>query len=217
MTAPHQLTSQFIPLFNMNGESTMILGFAMNQNRLAVPTWSWAMEKYQPVRILELGSYNGGLATALGVHAWNLGRHAPDGIGCKVITYDRMVAPDQRFAPLSAFLGIEFRQCDLYAPETVAEIIELVRSPGRTFLLCDGGDKKLEVNTYAPHLKPGDVIAGHDYNALAYAAEIPDAEKWWPWTELRKDDVAEIVTAAGLVPFHQEHFDLAGWLAYTKP
>jgi len=206
-----------IPLFNMDGTSTMILGFAMNQNRLAVPTWSWAMEVYQPARIVELGSYNAAFATALGVHAWNLGRHAPDGIGCKVITYDRMVAPDQRFAPLSAFLGVQCRKCDLYAPETIAEITELVRSPGRTFLLCDGGDKKLEVNTYAGIIKPGDVIAGHDYNAMAEMPHIPDPEKWWPWHELTKDHVAEAVTKAGLLPFHQDHFDMAGWLAYQKP
>jgi len=206
-----------IPLFNTNGESTCPLGMAMNQNRLAVPFWSWAMEVYRPARIIELGSYNGGFTTALAVHAWNLGRHAPDGIGCKVITYDRMVAPDQRFADLSAFLGVQFRTCDLYAPETVAEITELVRCPGQTFLLCDGGDKKLEVNTYAGVLKPGDVIAGHDYNVLASSPEIADPDKWWPWTELRKEDVATAVTNAGLVPFHQNHFDMAGWLAYQKP
>src|SRR5438094_88562 len=105
----------------------------MNQNRLAVPTWSYAMEEYPPARIVELGTYGGGFTTALGIHAWR--------IGAQVVSFDQMVAPDERFKTLAEFLGIDFRRADVFAPDTLATIAELVGRPRVTYLLCDNGDK----------------------------------------------------------------------------
>lgn len=189
-----------IPLFNTDGQSTSPLGLPMCQNRLAVPYWSWLMEVYPPARIIELGTYGGGFTTALGVHAWR--------IGAQVTTYDRML-PDERFLPLGKFLGIEFRHTDIWA--AAPEITQKIQLPGVTYLLCDGGDKKLELATFGASLKPGDVIAAHDYSAPGSAGQ------WWPWGEVFAEDGAAAIAAHGLVPFHQEHFDHAGWLVLQRP
>jgi hypothetical protein len=188
-----------MPLFNTDGSSTCPLGLPMNQNRLAVPMWSYAMEAYPPARIVELGSYGGGFTTAIGVHAWR--------IGAQVVSYDVMQAPDERFKALADFLGIRFVQGDVFADPGRSGIVELIRAPGVTYLLCDNGDKRREFEAFAPHLKPGDVIAAHDYCA---------GEQWWPWSEIRREDVQDSVEQGGLHPFLQEHFDLAGWLAFRK-
>jgi hypothetical protein len=196
--------ARLFPLWDHASPSCSPLGLPMCQNRLAVPTWSFAFERVPPARIIELGSYSGALAVALGVHAW--------WIGAKVISYDRM-APNAKLAPLAAALGVDFRTRDLYTPETEAEIAALIRHPGTTYVLCDGGDKPRELATYAPYLKPGDCIAGHDY--CSSAAPLGDAS-YWPWQELKAEDGAPVAAANDLEPFYQEHMDMAGWLAYRK-
>jgi len=190
-----------LPLFNTDGNSTCPLGFPMCQNRMAVPTWSYAMEVHPPARIVELGTYNGGFTIAIGVHAYQ--------IGAKVVSYERSVAPDQRFAALGKFLGISFRHSiDIWACEP--EIANLVAGPGISYVLCDGGNKARELMTFAAYLKPGDVIAAHDY------AGQDGMGTWWPWGEVTTADGQAAAAAHGLEPFMQDHFDVAGWLAYKK-
>lgn len=201
-----------IPLYGTNGESTKPLGMAMCQNRLAVPTWSYAMEVLPPARIIELGTYSGGLTIALGVHAYHLEPRA------QVISYERSKAPDERYAALGAFLGIRFRdQIDLWACER--EIAELIAMPGTTYVLCDGGDKPRELATFAKYLKPGDVIAAHDFCAeppISAAEAAFTAYPWWPWGEVSAAQGYGVMREHGLEPWMQQHFDLAGWLAYRK-
>lgn len=114
---------KLFPLFNTDGSSTCPLGMPMNQNRLAIPVWSYAMEVLPPARIVELGSYNGGMTIALGLHAYH--------IGARVVSYERSKAPDQRYVKLAAFLGIEFRdRVDLYGNATPRSR-RLSRAPAR--------------------------------------------------------------------------------------
>jgi hypothetical protein len=184
-----------IPLFNYNGP-TKVLGFDMNQNRLAIPTWSYLMETYPPKRIIELGAYNGGFTTAIGVHAWR--------IGAEVHSWDTSKCPNDHWKSLSDFLNIRFYQDDVFS--NVDTIGSLIASPGPTILLCDNGDKKKEFNTFSQFLKPGDIIGAHDYH-------VPD---YWYCSEITLKDVEYAVKANELTPFMQEHFDLCGWLVFRK-
>jgi hypothetical protein len=194
-----------IPLFSTDGTSTRPLGMAMCQNRLAVPTWSYAMEVYPPARIVEVGTYSGGLTIALGVHAYNLEPRA------QITSYERSRAPDERYAALGKFLGITFRdQVDVWDCER--EIAEIIKRPGVTYVLCDGGDKARELATFAKYLKSGDVIAGHDYSA----ANLPAENHPWPWRELHAEHAAPVAAEHDLEPWMQEHFDFAGWLVHRK-
>ena len=189
-----------IPLFEVAGKSTCPMGMPMSQNRLAVPTWSYAMEVLPPARIVELGTMNGGFTIALGLHAFH--------IGAKVTSYERSMAPSEHFAALGKFLGINFRdQVDIWACE--AEIAALIAQPGITYMLCDGGDKPRELATFAKYLKLGDVIASHDYCCA------PGSE-FWPWGEITAAQGAAVADAHTLEPWLQNHFDMAGWLVYRK-
>lgn len=180
---------------------------AMSQNRLAAPTWSYAMEVYPPDRIIEIGTGDGGLTTCLGLHAKM--------IGAKVISYDRK-RPNEIIEPIARGLGVDFRlRLDIWAHQ--AEVASLIASPGRVFLLCDGGDKKREFATFAKFLKPGDLVASHDYDAIHEAnRDIDQLSRYWPWSEIQQKDVADTVASEALEPFLQEHFDYAGWLVYRK-
>jgi cephalosporin hydroxylase len=203
-----------IPLYETDGRSTTALGVPVCQNRLAVPTWDYAIEHYRPARIIELGTYTGGLSLALGVHAWM--------IGAAVVTYDRM-SPNEQIAPLAKLLGIEYRTCDLYAPDTQADIARRICDPGVTYLLCDGGDKNRELALFMPHLKPGDVIAAHDYDVYGDPGR-PDRfnalemdKRPWPWCETNAVAARLLAEQHRLVPWMQDFFDDAGWLVFQRP
>lgn len=193
------MTSQIIPLYEVDGGSARPLGLPMCQNRLAVPTWSYAMEVHPPARIVELGTYGGGFTVAIGVHA-----HL---IGARVVTFDR-ARPDERLAALARFLGIEFRLGDIWdAQESIGRLIE---QPGVTYVLCDGGDKKRELATFARYLKPGDVVAAHDYHV------VDSNNRWWGWGEVDLADGEAVAREHDLEPWLQDHFDTAAWLTYRR-
>ena len=202
------MTSRLFPLYSLSGMASRPFGMYAAQNRLAIPTWSYAMEMHPPARIIELGTYSGGFITALALHARM--------IGAKVITYDRSPA-DVKIIPIGRDLGVDFRVADIWQAEE--EIAQLVTGPGTTYLLCDGGDKPRELATFARYLKSGDVIASHDYNAMEGSgiAIVEGIAPFWPWVEITKARGEEIATEHGLRPFYQDHFDMAGWLAYWKP
>lgn len=196
-----------IPLFETGGTSTKPFGMPMCQNRLAVPTWSYAMEQLPPRQIIEIGSYNGAFATALGLHA--------RAIGATMTTYDRD-AQSEDIVPIGKLLGVQFRVGDVWAFEQ--EIAGIIRRPGTSFVLCDGGDKQRELAAFAAYLKPGDVIAAHDYDA---AHEVdptrPTLERDWPWSEIKRQDAERALAPyPDMVPWLQRYFDCAGWIVYRK-
>ncbi len=179
------------------------LGLPMCQNRWAVPTWSYAMEVRPPARVVEIGTYSGGFACAIGLHASR--------IGARVVTYD-VCLPDASLLGLAAHLGVEFRRGDVW--ELEGEIAALIAGPGVSFVLCDGGDKRRELDAFARYLKPGDVIAAHDYAAddgTGYE------NRWWGWGEIWRHHGEAIARERGIVPWMQDHFDTAAWLAYERP
>ncbi len=158
------------------------------------------MERYPPARIVEIGTCNGGFTIALGIHAYRIGAH--------VSTYDVSIAPDERFVELATFLGIRFRTADVWTVE--AEIAGLIAAPGVSYVLCDGGNKRRELATFARYCKPGDVIGAHDYHA-------PGSENaWWGWSEIGLEDGAAVAASHDLEPWLQDHFDTAAWLVYRK-
>jgi hypothetical protein len=195
-----------IPLYETDGRSTCPMGMPMCQNRLAVPTWSYAMEVLPPQRVIEIGSYNGAFSIALGLHCC--------AINARMYTFDINEWSEQ-FAPIGKALGVTFQRASCWDIE--AQIVRLIRADGPTFVLCDGGDKPRELATFARYLKPGDVIGAHDYNACAYQDPVPPQnEQPWPWMEISREDGQRAAEANRLVPWLQEHFDLAGWLVFRK-
>jgi hypothetical protein len=205
---------KLFPLWDPGGAEWHPLGLPMAQNRIAVPTWSYAFERVPPARIIEIGTFAGGFALALGVHAWTL--------GVPLHTYD-IAQPNETIAPKARLFGVVFHVADVFLPVTQTEIAQLIRSPGMTYVLCDGGNKSKELDVFGPFLKPGDVIAAHDYCASgrwpygSSTIDVPGADQPWPWCETKLEDGQRVAAVCGLTPFMQEYFDLAGWLAYRKP
>lgn len=188
-----------IPLFEYEGRAWFPFGMPMSQNRMALPTWSYAMETHPPKTIIEIGTNSGGFTCVLGIHAWR--------IGCKIHTFDVCDAPTLEFLPLANILPITFHKMDCFTVPAMQLITDLIRQSGVTYVMCDGGNKLREMETFSTFLKPGDVIAAHDYST---------PEKYWGWNEISMDQVRETISKQHLKPFMQEHFDMAGWIAFQK-
>lgn len=62
---------------------------------------------------------------------------------------------------------------DVFRSKIHQSIKRMIESPGRVLLLCDGGNKPKEVNTFGVYLKPNDVIMAHD---LGYEIQESDVQ-----------------------------------------
>ena len=132
--------------------------------------------------LVELGTYQGGLAVFLGLHAYSR--------GIDVVTFDIRQEPQntgwRKFKPL---LPITFYQLDVFSEKALSIVREKARS-GRMFIVLDGGDKPKDFETYAPLLTGNDVVLIHDKGKYIHDYEAtPIAER------------------NGLVPFYQEEAD----------
>lgn len=183
-----------LPLWEQEGP-TRSFGFEMNQNRLAVPVWSYAMEMYRPERIIELGSYNGGFTIALAFAGWTN--------DVALYSFDQMEAPSEQWRAMARFLNVKFYRADIFKSEDF--IKGLVQMEGPSFLLCDGGDKAKEFEIFSKHLKPGDIIAAHDYHT-----------PYWYCGEIKLEHCEKIAGQEGLTRWNADLFEMAGWIAYAK-
>lgn len=163
-------------------------GQPLQQNGLSPMAISRLINETQLTRIIELGTGFGGLSILLAL------------VGLEFITYD--INDIRKNRPLFDALNIDFRKADVF--ERIDEIKELIQKPGKTLLICDGGNKPKEFKTFAPFLKPDDIIIAHDYRY------DPDT---WSWSEI-DDDVLQGST--DIQKFNMDLMGPAAWLCCKK-
>lgn len=174
------------------------MGFEMNQNRMAVPVWSYAMDLYRPERIIEIGSYNGGFTIALAFAGWTQ--------DVAVYSFDVMEAPSEQWRDIARFLNVKFYRGDVFQAEAQELIRGFVQLDGPSFVLCDGGDKPREFEEFSSYLKRGDIIAAHDFYTPPH----------WEASEITLEHCERIAVKRGLTRWNADLFSLAGWIAYAK-
>ena len=102
--------------------------------------------------VLEIGVEHGGLSSVLLAYSHTM--------GCVYRGIDITLAP---LHPAVAAERIDER--DAWTAETVDEMRDwLAGQPAPALIICDGGDKPKELHLYAPLLREGDVMIGHDYH-----------------------------------------------------
>jgi len=189
------------------------------QNNYAIDCFIELILTHQPKRILEIGTFHGGLTAGL--------RQILDNLDMKDIwirTYD---TADQTFLKdkvKSKKLSIDVRTKNLFDysylewknEETKEEIKQFVEQEGATMVLCDGGCKRCEFNLIAPFLKAGDAILAHDYapNPEYFKEHIEG--KYWGWLEIEDKHVASSCERYNLVPYKQELMQKAAWMSKIK-
>jgi cephalosporin hydroxylase len=112
--------------------------------------------------VVEIGVEHGGLAALL------LAYGAATGVAYRGL--------DITLAALHPVMHVPaLVQRDAWAMATIIEVQQwMAETPGPTLILCDGGDKPKELRLYAPLIRPGDVLMGHDYRNEYGDAAIQD-------------------------------------------
>lgn len=175
------------------------MGFDMQQNRFAIPCWSYLAEIKPPKRILEIGTYQGGLSVPLAIMARNY--------QAQFVTFDITQQHKHNNGIWFDLLKMDFRQIDVFSENGKEIVRKLLKQPGRSYVLCDNGNKVDEFNLFSGMIKSGDVIAGHDY----YIDNLH-----WRASEIHEASIAESVSTHHLQLITNPPFMEAAWLAYEK-
>lgn len=122
------------------------------------PSIAAILAVHQPLIAVELGTDEGGFS------GWLADLIAP--WGGRVYTFDILRKFRDTF--LADFPNLAFTQADVLAG--CHPLVSALVAEPRVFLYCDNGDKKKEVELYAPLLREGSLLGVHDYNT-----EIPGA------------------------------------------
>ena len=170
------------------------LGMRMQQSVGIVLALNSLFEMLKPRRIIELGTGYGGLTVCLGI--WGYTHLTP------VYSFDA-TPRHWSLGTMLAVLGVRLIREDIFGYEEA--IARLVQRHGITLLLCDNGDKKREVNTFAPYLKMGDTIMLHDYSADGSVSH-----------EVEYADIQATCVRCGLVPIMPEEFRPFNWGVFRK-
>lgn len=192
--------------------------------------------------IVEIGSHDFGLSTMFALYCYLSRRPAIcDNPNEPVLyknrthhrspksfyTYD-IVVRDQTAAAVIEELGGVFEQRDTLTDQaSIDHIKSLVSNPasGTVLFLCDGGNKKREMELYSPALKSGDFIMCHDWAYDQQAFEKNKREGiWGSWETRMKNGVGpdqqfgieEILIRNGIEQVYAEEFDSAVWFCGRK-
>jgi len=151
--------------------------------------------------VVEIGTYNGGLTS------WVF-----DNTDAKLISYD--IDGTINYTKRT---DIDFRIDDCFNEHAFKDIIELIQSEGRTLVLCDGGDKPKEFNTFSKYLKPNDVIMAHDYSESE--TDWLDKTNFWQWpyeADTFPHSIEEGINENNLEPYKYEEMKFLLWASYIK-
>ncbi len=186
-------------MFSREARCHLGAGHFAQQNWLAFSTWAMALLELRPARVIELGTGKGGFALMLA--------RLCQAIRCDFFTFDHKL--DDSLIHQLCRLGGRAQKADLYSAEIQAEIANLIQMNGQTVLLCDGGNKVREMHDFASTMKPGDIIAAHDYIAS------PEAKgRVWRTSEITLEDVSDLLHECE--QWRTDWFDQAAWLVLRK-
>lgn len=189
----------------------------MSQNKSAKKVFIDLLNIIRPYRILEIGTFHGGLTLML--------RDILDALGLKDSTIKTYDIHEQEFLkPLVINRNVEVITKNLFnedysdfnSQKSKNEIKNFVSDNNRTLVLCDGGCKKCEFKLMSPMLKTGDIIMAHDYapNESYFNDHIKN--KIWDWLEIQDSDIQQTVEKYNLQPYYQDLAQKAVWLCKIK-
>jgi cephalosporin hydroxylase len=215
-------------------------GCFMQQTPNAVLSLNRLLNAHNFDCIIELGTHDGGLSSLFALYC--LGSQMPASAESpsepslyknqthhkrpkKFYTFDNELRDIPRLNLLIQ-MGSVFKQVDfLNDANIIAEIRQIIATSGSVLLLCDGGNKKKEIELYSPALKRGDFVMTHDFMKDETSAQkIREAGIWQPW-ETRWENgigpnqqfgIKEACVANGIERVYAEEFDSSVWFCGVK-
>lgn len=142
-------------------------------------------------------------------------------------TFDYVVR-DRAMIHTLKLLGANFYQADTLNDQAVINgIRSLIDNPasGTVLLLCDGGNKKKEVELYGEALKPGDFVMCHDWAYDSVAFERNKQQGIWFSHETKWENgegegqqfgIKDSCEKYGIKQIYADEFDQVAWFCGIK-
>lgn len=178
------------------------------------PVFETFLNTIKPVRILEIGTAQGGFISAV---ADIMKTIQP----CQIRSYD--IYEQHWYKDIAKGRGVDIRIENMFnetytelKPNYASQMTEFIQGQGTTLVLCDGGNKIGEFNALSDFLKPGDFIMAHDYAPNREYFEEHIQDKIWNWLEIEDSYIQEAVERNNLKPFMKQEFDQIVWVCKVK-
>lgn len=184
-------------------ERLRFFGLCMSQNQNALALFSAIFDDYGPfAQLIEIGTGNGGLSILFHIYAAS--------VRGRFLTIDNRL----RNARLLASLGVESYGDSCWNREN--DLGAVIVQPGRSFIFCDGGDKRRELATFARYLKMGDIIGVHDYAATRKFYQEHLRNNVWDWCEITWNDIEPIANTYNLQPIERQFCEASAIMMLKK-
>lgn len=179
------------------------LGFKMTQRPEVFMIFNYLFNNEIFEKIIEIGTHKAGTSLFLAYCAFakNMEFHTFD-IELKESVARNLVKE------LNGILHV----ADTFSIDGINTIKQLIQSPGRVLLLCDGGNKIKEFNIFSKYLKSRDVIMAHDY----FPTKKDLKKSFWKSCEITDKAVRNSCIKYNLKPFYQENFKDIVWLSRIR-
>lgn len=192
-------------------------GLSIEQNPNIIDVFNTLISMYKPSRILEIGTFHGGL-TFIMRDLLDL-NHLHDS---ELLTYDVntpnfmiQVLGDKKITTKTKNLFSDTYQ-HFNDDESKQELFDFINQNGRTIVLCDGGNKKNEFRLISSLLKSGDIIMAHDYSPNNEFFEAKIQNKYWNWLEIQDSDINMSCSEHNLKPLMVDEFIKVAWVCKIK-
>jgi len=180
-------------------------GVPVHQNGYVADVFRALFRTFKPVKVLEIGTADGGLTILIRDLLDEAGLKATDLWTCDPAVRDR----PHLMQPGIMYYGVDALN------STVLEY-HVKYAEGPALVLCDGGNKPAEFNRYAKFLRSGDVIMAHDYAPTHDYFYDQMNGKHWNWWEIQDSEIADACARYKLEPFMQDEFQRVAWACRRK-
>jgi len=200
------LPIQAFPAHYIHNNSTVnhMFGLKMQQNMLGLLHLSYAIQRERPRRIIELGTANGGLSCLIGTYTCQE--------GIEFDTYDPLDYIINFHKDLFKTLNINYHQENCFEENIFKSICNKIADKGKSFILCDGGNKIKEFEEFHKYMKYGDIICMHDYSPTEEYFNRNIKGRFWFACEITNENFETSASKIGIFP---KYFDIAsasGWI-----
>jgi hypothetical protein len=208
--------------FNINLNNGIITnasykGLSIEQNPNIIDTFNTLINLYKPSRVLEIGTFHGGLTFIIRDLLDLNNLHDSDLLTYDVNTPNFMIEllGDKKIVTKTKNLFSHTYQ-DFSSTESRQELFDFINQNGTTIVLCDGGSKKNEFKLISGLLKSGDIIMAHDYSPNNDYFENNVKNKYWNWLEIQDSDIEASCLENNLKPLMSDEFIKVAWVCNIK-
>lgn len=180
--------------------ATTYKGKLAYQNENAFPAFLSLFDREQFDTIVEIGTAAGGLTLFLRDNMPNSTIHSFE---CNM---DNVYGNE--------FAGINIHLADAMTDANLQLINSIILSGNKVLVICDGGCKISEFNTFSKMLKPGDFIMAHDYCDTKENFNNNIMGKFWGWCEIWDEPISDSLKT--LIKYTDVDFTYAVWLCCYK-